>query len=362
MYAFLSYKERALADLDRWRALYKNVSRKQKGVLERRVKYTAKLDGIEERIFENGMLCKSIVASAMEFYDINQREVDEHIAEAKKADRKADKVSVTQTLKHFVRDWADEGAKERNDGFPCVLGILEQVKREMGREGDEKLKVLLPGAGLGRLSHEVEALGGVEVTINEWSSYMNMAYRYLLSAASPDSSMFHPFVDSLSHHASTADLLRAVSFPNVSPSGSVLLIEGDFTNPALFSDGGHYDVIVTYFFIDTARNLLSYFEAIHRLLRQGGFWINFGPLLYGTGPFVQLSLDEVLELVEEMGFEFLDIGHEKGETSGGDVENMCGELTFEQGKVRWREAEYGFNARALTKNAYRAQTWLARKQ
>jgi hypothetical protein len=88
---------------------------------------------------------------------------------------------------------------------------------------------------------------------------------------------------------------------------------------------------------------------LERLLKPGGYWINFGPLLYGTGPFVQLSLDEILTVVEQMGFEFQDLNEQ------------CGNLTFEGKKVRWKEAEYGFNVRALTKSAYKAQAWVARK-
>lgn len=189
---------------------------------------------------------------------------------------------------------------------------------------------------------------GYQVTINEWSTYMNIAYRYLRSHSDVGSSSLYPFIDGLSHHATTADLLRKVDFPDVSLNPSVLLVEGDFTT--VFADKeGYYDVIITHFFIDTARNLISYFETIHRLLRRGGYWINFGPLLYGTGPFVQLSLDEIISVVREMGFEFQEIGDE------------CGKVTLKDEKIRGKEAEYGFNGKALTKNAYEAQAWLARK-
>jgi hypothetical protein len=156
----------------------------------------------------------------------------------------------------------------------------------------------------------------------------------------------HPFIDGMSHHATTNDMLRKISVPSSPPNSSVLLVEGDF-NTAFKNQGGHYDVIITHFFIDTARNLMSYFDTIHFLLRPGGKWLNFGPLLYGTGPYVQLSLDEIIAVVEEMGFTFEDIG------------DVCGGLTFEDRKVRSKEAEYGFNGKALTKNAYAAQVWVA---
>src|SRR5690606_9033859 len=103
----------------------------------------------------------------------------------------------------------------------------------------------------------------------------------------------YPFIDYWSHHISTADMMRQVSFPDAPVNATdALLVEGDFTT---VFDGkeGTFDGVVTHFFIDTARNLMSYLETIHRLLPPGGDWVNFGPLLYGTGPFVQLSLEEI---------------------------------------------------------------------
>lgn len=316
--------------------------------MEKAVGYRKKLEDIEELIYVNEVLCKAIVANAMAFYGIEQKELDAHIKEAEAAGRVADRISVSQTLKHFVRDWAEEGQKERNDAFPCILSTLNTFKTSSN--SSTPLKILLPGSGVGRLGTEVANLGDFEVTLNEWSMYMNIGYRFLfapsLSAAKP--ATMHPFIDGLSHHATTADLLRTVAFPNAEPNSDVLLVEGDF-NTAFNGQEAHYDIIMTHFFIDTARNLLSYFDTIHRLLKPGGRWMNLGPLLYGTGPFVQLSLDEIVTVVEEMGFVFEEVGEE------------CGSKTFVDGEVRWTEAEYGFNGRALTKNAYKAQVWVVRR-
>ncbi|KAF3042672.1 hypothetical protein E8E12_006658 [Didymella heteroderae] len=341
-----------MAELERWRSLYSNVGKAQKKTLEKAVDYKKKLRDMEELIYENETLCKAIVANAMSFYDITQKELDEHIKEAKQAGRLADRISTSQTLKHFVRDWADEGSKERSDAFPCILSTLTNLRNSSN--SSTPLKILLPGSGVGRLGTEVANLGSFSVTLNEWSMYMNTGYRYMTSLSPSRPAVFHPFIDGLSHHASTSDLLRAVTAPNLSPNRDVLLVEGDFTT-AFNGAEAEFDVITTHFFIDTARNLMSYFSTIHRLLKPGGRWINLGPLLYGTAPFVQLSLDEIVTVVESMGFEFEDIGEE------------CGVVTFEgaeggKGKVRWTEAEYGFNGRALTRNAYKAQVWVVRKK
>jgi hypothetical protein len=126
--------------------------------LEKTVRYKQKLEDMEELVYENDIICKEIVANAMKFYGIEQKELDEHIKDASKSGRKGDRISVTQTLKHFVRDWADEGAKERNDAFPCILNTMENLKTASASE--KPLKVLLPGSGVGRLGHDVANLGG----------------------------------------------------------------------------------------------------------------------------------------------------------------------------------------------------------
>ncbi|KAH9876594.1 hypothetical protein J1614_003725 [Plenodomus biglobosus] len=344
LFGFSKYRERNMADLDRWRSLYKNVGKKQKQTLEKIVQYKKKLDDIEELIYTNEVVFKNIVATAMQYYDVTSKELNDHITEAEKAGRQADKNSVTQTLKHFVRDWADEGSKERDEAFPCILSTVSGLKTD----SSGSKKVLLPGSGVGRLGHEIANLGGFEVTINEWSMFMNIGYRFIESQSGPHAFAFHPFIDGMSHHATTSDMLRSITAPNIVPNREVLLVEGDF-NTALNDQQGQFDIIVTHYFIDTARNLMAYFDTIHRLLQPGGKWINFGPLLYGTGPFVQLSLDEIIAIVEHMGFVFEDLGDD------------CGELTFDGKKVRSKQSEYGFNRKALTRYAYLAQAWIVRK-
>lgn len=142
---------------------------------------------------------------------------------------------------------------------------------------------------------------------------------------------------------------RAVSFPDsFVDKSAVLLVEGDFTT-VFNGEEGQYDVLVTLFFIDTARNLLTYLETIHRLLRPGGTWLNLGPLLYGTAPFLQLSLDEVISLARAVGFEFEDPG------------DVCGDVSFNELPVRSKEISYGRNVRGLNRNGFLAQSWRAIK-
>lgn len=183
--------------------------------------------------------------------------------------------------------------------------------------------------------------------MNEWSSYMNLAYRYLSSQTEQNSVSFHPYIDWWSHHATNTEFQRHVTFPDqIADPTSVLHVEGDFTT-AFGGSTGQYDVLVTLFFIDTARNLISYIENIHRLLRPGGVWINLGPLMYGTGPFVQLTLDEIVALSTRVGFEFPKTDANYGNT------------TIPGLTVRGSEVSYGRNPKGLNKNAFQVQYWEA---
>ena len=169
------------------------------------------------------------------------------------------------------------------------------------------------------------------------------------SLSEPHSRIFSPYCDSWSHQPTTAELLRQVTFPDKPATPNrVVHVEGDFTT-AFSHQHGTYDVVVTLFFIDTARNLLSYFETIRSLLKPGGKWINLGPLLYGSRPMIELSVDEIVNLVEEIGFTYLE------------TKEKWGKETLEGQLVRGKEARYGLNSKLLTRNSYLAQFWVAEK-
>ncbi|KAG6017810.1 hypothetical protein E4U41_004140 [Claviceps citrina] len=353
LHGFARYYERQRADVDRLRCLYAGVSKTQRKLLEDSVSYSSKFVRVEQKLASNQHLCDGIVQASLGFYGIGADELRRHIRdrEAEGGGAQPDRTAVSQALKHIVRDWTEEGGRERDAPFACLRGALETLFPERNVGGRREVRILLPGAGLGRLGHEISRLGGFEVTINEWSMYMNAAYRFLETQTTALAHSLHPFVDGWSHHATDEDMHRALRFPDVPIHGrSVLLVEGDFTTEFRAQEG-HYDAVLTYFFIDTARNLVSYLETIRHVLAEGAVWINLGPLLYGTGPLVQLSLRDLMTVSERMGFRFL-------ETDGrcGGVPTFGGEPT-----VRSVEASYTFDCRALTRNAYNAQFWVARK-
>ncbi len=66
-------------------------------------------------------------------------------------------------------------------------------------------------------------------------------------------------------------------------------------------------MVVTCFFLDTAHNIIKYIKIIHKILKNGGIWINLGPLLYhfedSNEPSIELPLDQVMKIIQSTGFE-----------------------------------------------------------
>lgn len=94
-------------------------------------------------------------------------------------------------------------------------------------------RVLLPGAGLGRLCVEVAA-AGFEAQGNEFSYFMLITAAFMLNAtACAEQWTIHPWVHLTCNNLSDADQLRGVAVPDVVPCqvvppGTLSMCAGDF--------------------------------------------------------------------------------------------------------------------------------------
>lgn len=183
---------------------------------------------------------------------------------------------------------------------------------------------------------------------------MNLSLRFLLSpksTSSPDQHKIQPFAQWWSHQRSNDSLFRTIEFPDTIPrlSDTFRLNQGDFFDiaPPASAPGG-YSYIVTLFFIDTSLNIVKTIQHIFSLLKPGGVWINLGPLLWGSsGVALELSLEEVLQLVEEVGFQLVPL-REFTEESSDDLSKTV-------------ECEYTSDQTAMMRWVYKAELWVARK-
>lgn len=124
----------------------------------------------------------------------------------------------------------------------------------------------------------------------------------------------YPYVDSWLNNLKFENQLRAVEFPDVCPQefadrlSNFSMVAGDFLE--VYNEESTFDCIVTCFFIDTAHNIIDYVEKIWTLLKEGGFWINLGPLLYHYSKIageisIELSYEQLKRVIEKVGFDYL---------------------------------------------------------
>jgi carnosine N-methyltransferase len=66
---------------------------------------------------------------------------------------------VRSTIKQYVRDWSVEGLSEREAAYDPILDALESSFKHISSAQRSQLRVLVPGAGLGRLAFEIAWLG-----------------------------------------------------------------------------------------------------------------------------------------------------------------------------------------------------------
>ena len=77
----------------------------------------------------------------------------------------------------LVRDWSEDGQKERDT---CYKPILDELERLYPPAIRSSKKVLVPGAGLGRLAYDVANLG-FQSQGNEFSLFMLFACHFVLN-------------------------------------------------------------------------------------------------------------------------------------------------------------------------------------
>ncbi|KKK19356.1 hypothetical protein AOCH_006281 [Aspergillus ochraceoroseus] len=278
------------------------------------------------------------------------------------------------TIRQFYRDWSAEGQPERDVSY---VPVLQTLKTEFAQRRDlgEEIKVLVPGAGLGRLVFEI-CRAGFAAEGNEISYHQLLASSWVLNhTRGPQHHELYPFALHFSNLLSREQQLRKVMIPDVHPGATMLEAQANSTMPfgsmsmsaadfvVLYSNPSNrevFDAVTTVFFIDTAPNLIRYIETIRHCLKPRGLWINNGPLLWhfedtqrshsGSDPAshqgigepgsVELTEEEVFCLVERMGFSI--------------EQRQCVEERAECGYIQ--------DSESMLRPLYRPSHWVARKK
>ncbi|OBA19893.1 N2227-domain-containing protein [Metschnikowia bicuspidata var. bicuspidata NRRL YB-4993] len=299
---------------------------------------------------------------------------------------------VRSTLLQVAREWSCDGAEEREQTYGRLLAKACDLVPEQHRGST---KVLVPGCGLGRLVYEF-VKHGFWTQGNEVSYHMLLALGFLLNRVQ----MAHchtifPYIHKLSHTTRRLYQVRPVSVPDENPLSIfgetqleidrvldlMSMAAGSFVDlygPAGLAEGGLYsqdasavefrgqnhemfDIVATCFFVDTAHNVIDYLKSIRHCLKPGGRWLNIGPLHWHfegdltllvetkssqpndnpasdqpTMEGLELTRDELLELIEKVGFKITE--HRAG-----------------------IQATYSSDVRASSKFVYGCDFWVAEK-
>eukprot|EP00878_Enallax_costatus_P031497 GHUV01034445.1.p1 GENE.GHUV01034445.1~~GHUV01034445.1.p1 ORF type:complete len:306 (+),score=71.38 GHUV01034445.1:288-1205(+) len=185
--------------------------------------FAGQMDDDEDGIPGGGSVPDDLALGALAYAD--------HLEATGERCSPGDAEKVRYVLKNLVRDWAAEGATERQQ---CFGRLVNQLKLCFSKwSGPTPPRVLLPGAGLGRLCVEVAA-AGFEAQGNEFSYFMLLTAAFMLNNTScAEQWTIHPWVHITCNNVSNEDQLRGVGVPDVVPSsmvppGMLSMCAGDF--------------------------------------------------------------------------------------------------------------------------------------
>jgi ubiquinone/menaquinone biosynthesis C-methylase UbiE/uncharacterized protein YbaR (Trm112 family) len=184
------------------------------------------------------------------------------------------------------RDWA-WGQAENDAAYEIVASLLPEAPA----------KVLVPGAGAGRLSYDLHQRTRAELTV---------------------ALDFNPLLLAIARHVSQGESLALWEFPIAPRHAKDHAVLREFTADAardglqfVAGDGlrppfakGTFDVVVTPWLVDILPVDFSEFAArVNRLLRPGGRWVNFGSLAFDTPEEARrYTVEECVALLERSGF------------------------------------------------------------
>ncbi|XP_033168749.1 carnosine N-methyltransferase isoform X1 [Drosophila mauritiana] len=213
------------------------------------------------------------------------------------------------TLKLIARDWSTEGALEREQSYKPIIDSIVAYFKHSDIELKE-IKILVPGAGLGRLTYELACLG-YSCEGNEFSYFMLIASNFVLNLCDYENKyVLYPWVHQYVNNLRREDQVAAVRFPDVCPlknppKGHFEIAAGDFLE--VYKTPNAYNCVATCFFIDCANNVIDFIRTIYKILVPGGIWVNLGPLLYHFSDVsgqnsIEPAFEDLCIIMESVGF------------------------------------------------------------
>lgn len=229
--------------------------------------------------------------------------------------------SGAQILAHLVRDWSlEEGQDARKSLYSWCTKKVQEFASEITQNShqgnidqgnSQRLRILVPGAGLGRLAWDLAETHSVEAI--EYSVCMVAVVQALLCRPSKTIRIYPYVVDRFANEVHSDLRYQPVDIPSIEEdevptNRSLSYTVADFTEYKSQEESRDaFQVVVTCFFIDTATNIYEYLATIRHVLGSGGIWINVGPLHWHANAQLHPSVDDLRAIIEGIaGFEILE--------------------------------------------------------
>lgn len=202
--------------------------------------------------------------------------------------------SITAYYPQIHRDWGWSGHEP--DENALALAAIESVLKPGHRLG----RTLVLGAGAGRLTWELASRHGAAPVVALDLNPLPYLVAARIFAGETVDLLEMPGVALSSAHVMVD---RRLAPPGPVPPG-VALAFADALDPPV--DDGAFDTVVTPWFIDQVpQDLRELVPVIHRVLAEGGAWLDHGPCIHHpahTRVAHRYRHDEVLEIVDASGF------------------------------------------------------------
>jgi len=244
-----------------------------------------------------------------------------------------------QVIHHTARDWTVGAAPCREETIGWIVRAIVQYYAQHGSScSSHDLRVLIPGAGLGRLAYEISTCKDLiekgvvpHVEANDSSVTMIFAAQNVIKMLQQKQqqqegrkpqlqSVIFPFLsDPQVNEIDSSKRFEMEVFPDENAVDSykcyydlmgthpnLSFTVGDFVS--IYSQQAkqnQYDVVATSFFIDTATNIYEYIFIMKHMLERNGIWVNCGPVQWHPCALLRPTVEQLKDMLEAAGFELL---------------------------------------------------------
>lgn len=324
-----SYGEVEFSRLDRKLAMFRALSPDDRALLP---EFESRISAIAQCIDANADLLAHIADSATSIRSttsapstpttnghantLSQAPADERTDDHDADEKQLLSREVRRGFTLLARDWSVVGESKRAECYTPLVEAVESAFADASRANQslarDAFRVLVPGAGAGRLPWEL-VRRGFAVEGCESSFTALLVGNYALNSVSGEAaSVIYPFAHEHSNVASKETATRGVSVPDVNPKDIPNLADfamraGNFVH-AYEGQDDEWDAVVSCMAFDLGDAVIEHVRRVSQIVKPGGIWAFVGPrpcLDGGQMEGIHLSVEEFMGIVRKTGFKIV---------------------------------------------------------